>query len=153
MGDKHYLEDLEAGTFLRSEKLIIITQEAFNRMGDYTRGQPTGPTPGRIYRKNHDWREGTPDQWWVFICEPAPEAGFVDHHPHRVQIETPERIALIEDVSFRIWHSQVRAEPDWSGDEYGPQDFLNLTTLPQRGRFYNLAQELIGVIDAQRLCS
>jgi hypothetical protein len=72
---------------LLPDKRILIEKSMFLQISDYTRSQPTSPSPGRIYRKNLGWPNDMPDNWFVYFCErdPADEA-YVLHHPYRVEL-------------------------------------------------------------------
>lgn len=74
----------------------LFDRELFERVSDYTRSQPTGPSVGRVYRKALNWPALAPEAypewagqdptWYFFLCvrtpDPRPEfAGSVDHVP------------------------------------------------------------------------
>lgn len=86
MGDLHYQADVPKGTMLVNWNSVprpqaLVFRSTFERIGDYTRSQPTGPSAGRIYRKNLGWGTDTPDNWWIYFCEPDPKPGYVAHVP------------------------------------------------------------------------
>lgn len=91
MGDVHYRHEMPGAEY-RIEGdpetgVAVVTERLFARIGDYTRSSPTGPSPGRVYRKNLGWGADTPDSWWLFLCEAAPAddpRGGVLHYPYRV---------------------------------------------------------------------
>ena len=72
-------------------RTIEIDRESFERIGDYTRSDPTGPSPGRIYRKNLDWRTYTSDLWFIYYVVRDPED---DSYVYRV----PYRVILVDDA-------------------------------------------------------
>jgi hypothetical protein len=78
-----------------------IDKDLFFQVSDYTQSQPTGPSPGRIYRKALNWPALYPDQypkryainpdpnWFLFLCVKTPDSrpefdGSVDHVPFHV---------------------------------------------------------------------
>lgn len=78
------------------KRIVLISEREFLRLDDYTRSCPTGPSPGRVYRKALNWPALHPEHhpnraaadpdpnWWVYRCERAdddPKA--VDHHPFK----------------------------------------------------------------------
>ena len=91
MGHVHYLKDLPTREYLLDPierpvgtRHIVITLDAFLSIGDYTRSQPTAPSPGRVYKKNLHWT-GPPSNWFVYVCEADPaEEGWTFHHPYAV---------------------------------------------------------------------
>lgn len=77
----------------------LITRELFEKISDYTRSQPTSPSPGRIYRKAMDWPALWPEQYpdfkgqdpnrFVFLCVRTPDSRpefdeSTDHVPFHV---------------------------------------------------------------------
>lgn len=92
MGDIHYLKDMTAGEYYFKGDAVLMTHRLFERIGDYTRSQPTGPSVGRVYRKNLDWRPDTPDNWWLFICERDLDPRYILHRSFRlVTTRSPAR--------------------------------------------------------------
>lgn len=77
-GSVHWARDVAPGEMLRDDKHCVITRAALESIADYTQSRPTGPSPGRIYRKNLHW-SGPPSNWFVYICEPDAEPGFTLH--------------------------------------------------------------------------
>lgn len=64
--DRGWLAALQpADLILDDPECVVITRAAFDQLQDYTRSQPTGPSTGRIWKKNFHW-SGPPDNW--FIC-------------------------------------------------------------------------------------
>lgn len=72
------------------DRIVIMSKQEFEQIGDYSRSCPTGPSPGRVYRKALNWPalicndEDEDPNWWVYRCERAeddPHA--VDHHPFK----------------------------------------------------------------------
>src|SRR4051794_27474468 len=88
MGDIHYFIEMPIDQYRYDNNVLIVTPELFERIGDYTRSQPTSPSPGRIYRKNLGWHKQFPDNWWAYLCEPSAEEGYVDHRPLRLVVST-----------------------------------------------------------------
>lgn len=88
MGDIHYFVEMPVEEYRYDRHVLIVTPELFRRIGDYTRSQPTSPSPGRIYKKNLGWHKQFPNNWWVYLCEPSTENGFVDHRPLRLVVST-----------------------------------------------------------------
>lgn len=92
MGDIDYARDLPAGTFFAEDRgehrrTVVIERATFERIGDYTRSQPTGPSPGRVYRKNLGWAPEHPDRWFVYWCQPDPtDPKFTLHYPFEALI-------------------------------------------------------------------
>lgn len=71
-----------------ADRTITLTQEIFEGIGDYTRSQPTGPSAGRVYRKNLMWDKvnhpDEPDNWFIFWCrKPMSAPTMIDHHPYK----------------------------------------------------------------------
>lgn len=92
MGDIHYLKDIPKGTYTFDRKTAVVTIEVFKRLADYTRSCPTGPKPGRIYKKLGNWDEMRkyPDHesfWWVYYCIRDPkDPKYVLHIPRRLLV-------------------------------------------------------------------
>lgn len=88
MSDIDYVDDLPEGTFEwlddADPPAYAVTPSVFERIGDYTRSQPTGPSPGRIYRKNRGWPGDMDDNWFVYVCVPDIEPGFTLHQGRRI---------------------------------------------------------------------
>ena len=83
MGDIHYFVEMPVDQYRYDQHVLIVTPDLFRRIGDYTQSKPTSPSPGRIYKKNLHWT-GPPSNWWVYLCEPSTEEGYVDHRPLRL---------------------------------------------------------------------
>lgn len=93
MGDIGYRKELPEGTYLLDEepegsvsgqyRAIVIEPDVFERVQDYTRSSPTGPSPGRVYRKNHGWPPNMDDNWFVFFVIDGPDKGQI-HVPYSV---------------------------------------------------------------------
>lgn len=109
-GHVHYLEDLPIADYLlddlerpNGERFMICTSAVFWSIADYSRSQPTGPSPGRIYRKDLLWNHVTrlnifgaqgfgltlAANWFVYVCERCTDdhRGHTDkcvaHHPYK----------------------------------------------------------------------
>lgn len=67
MNDIHYLNQVPLNAIAVDTNSVIIQREVFDRLDDYTRSHPTGPRPGRIFKKNLHW-SGSPPNWFVYIC-------------------------------------------------------------------------------------
>lgn len=74
-------------------RACVIRRELFEQISDYTRSQPTGPSPGRIYRKALNWpalsrqypdRFGEDPNWFIYVCVRAFDGSGVDHVPFHV---------------------------------------------------------------------
>ena len=66
---------------------VLIEEPTFAQIGDYTRSQPTSPSPGRVYRKNFGWPDDMPDNWVLHVCEIDPDdPRYVLHRPYRVEV-------------------------------------------------------------------
>ena len=92
-GHVHWVKDIRGQMLLdplttpTKHRCAVMSADTFESLGDYTRSCPTGPSPGRIYRKNLGWHPSTEDNWWVFVCERATDhPGYVDHHPYKALI-------------------------------------------------------------------
>lgn len=91
MGDVHYLKDLPEKIHLSqppdykplvaTHRTCLLSQSTFDRLGDYTRSQPTGPSAGRIYRKNLGWPLDMDDNWFVYIVINASDGDGQLHVP------------------------------------------------------------------------
>lgn len=88
----HYLKDLDEESYalvnVDQNPRILIERSAFNSIGDYTRSQPTGPSPGRVYRCNLGWHPDMADNWFVYVCEAGTgkDEGWVVHRPYKAVI-------------------------------------------------------------------
>lgn len=84
----HYQREVPRGTLITNDirETVLVFRSTFNRIADYTRSQPTGPSVGRIYRKNLGWGKETSDNWWIYFCKPDPEPGYVAHVPRKATI-------------------------------------------------------------------
>lgn len=91
MSDIHYTKDIPDGAIrwtLGKRSPAIVTQNVFDRLGDYTRSVPTGPTPGRVYKKNLGWPPNMEDNWFIYFCVRDPnDDKMVLHVPRRLTIE------------------------------------------------------------------
>lgn len=112
MGHISWLREVPEDTYLldpisrpTGERHILITLGSFLSLNDYTRSMPTGPSPGRVYRKNLHWTK-MPANWFVYVCEADPtEEGYTLHHPFKPILidEDPHLITVIGDGSgFRV---------------------------------------------------
>ena len=75
------------GRYREDADNYYITQRQFDSILDYTRSQPTAPSPGRVYKKNLGWLPQHHDNWFMYICRRAwddPKA--VDHFGKKVRI-------------------------------------------------------------------
>ena len=56
------------------DETIVLPADVLASISDYTRSQPTGATPGRVYRRDENWtRQYGPDpEWWIYICDQLP---------------------------------------------------------------------------------
>jgi hypothetical protein len=89
MGDIDYLKDVPAGALLvnKERNEVAVLRSTFDRIGDYTRSQPTAPSPGRIYRKNFGWPSSMDDRWFVYVVEQDPnDDGWVFQYPYEALI-------------------------------------------------------------------
>lgn len=98
-GHVHYLRELPQSDFLLDDverpvgqRFMLCTSAVFWSIADYTRSQPTGPSPGRVYRKDLLWpyahvRVGllgmsggiaVAANWFVYVCVRCTE----DHRGH-----------------------------------------------------------------------
>lgn len=94
MGDIHYLKDVPDGDITFVGRLhddddlgtfVEITSHTFWRIGDYTRSQPTAPSPGRVYRKDLMWSDPENPNWFIYICMRDPnDPACTLHVPHKV---------------------------------------------------------------------
>lgn len=78
VGHIHYVKDLPPDSFVYDDQVCLITLEAFDAIADYTRSQPTGASPGRIYKKNLHW-SGPPANWFIYVCVPDGRPGWTQH--------------------------------------------------------------------------
>lgn len=53
---------------------ILLPAEVLASIADYTRSRPTGPSAGRVYRRDENWRRlaGPEPEWWVYVCDQLP---------------------------------------------------------------------------------
>lgn len=65
----------------RRHREVLLSQESFDSISDYTRSLPTSPSEGRIYRKNLHWSE-PPDNWFVYLVINAPDGNGQLHVPY-----------------------------------------------------------------------
>ena len=94
MSEFHYVAKIpEAECFIDDDQ-ILLTQRVFDGLGEYSCSLPTGPSPGRIYRRNLRWPKESrnPSNWLVYICEPDTKPGWVVHRQRRPVIATPQQI-------------------------------------------------------------
>lgn len=90
-GHVHWFDDVQGEILLDwtppTPYVAVLEAATFDSIGDYTQSQPTGPSAGRIYRKNLDWRPDHPDRWYLYICRADPEdPKFTLHHPFKALI-------------------------------------------------------------------
>ena len=102
MSDFHYLDKIPTAEIFVDEDQVLLTQSMFGLLAEYSSTLPTGPSPGRIYRKNTRWFAPTSQisDWRIVICEPDDKPGWVLHRPRRPVIATPAQIrsARIESL-------------------------------------------------------
>lgn len=80
MGDIHYVRDCPEGTILFNSTGVLVRQSTFDRLGDYTRSMPTGPSPGRIWRRANFFTAlmpshehfGMDPNWFVYVAQLCP---------------------------------------------------------------------------------
>lgn len=95
--DKITLERDKEGINTARGGECLISRDLFFQISDYTQSQPTGPSPGRMYRKALFWpalrpREypeyiGRDPNWFLFLCVRTPDSRYaesVDHVPFHV---------------------------------------------------------------------
>lgn len=97
MGDVHYLKNLPTKIRLSqppsykptvpTARMCTLDRATFNRLGDYTRSMPTGPSAGRIYRRNMGWPADMPDNWFVYIVINSPDGDGQLHVPYSADIK------------------------------------------------------------------
>lgn len=110
MGDIHWLKDVPLDTLTWDDQHAHVTEATFNRIGDYTRSQPTGPSPGRIYKKALNWpnlQNGGDPNWFIYICEEDPDdPSMVLHRGRPVQLVNAQFphdiIAKAESIKARF---------------------------------------------------
>lgn len=87
MSHIHYLKDVPSGAMLldTATHACVVDRHVFEHIGNYTRSQPTSPSPGRIYRKDLNWPDPDAPNWFIYVTELDPEdPKFVLHHWHEV---------------------------------------------------------------------
>ena len=103
MGSISWMKEIPSGTALwdslarpSGDRFVVITLEVFGEIGDYSRSMPTGPSPGRVYRKNMHW-SGPPSNWFIYVCKADPdEEGYTLHHPYKpILVDTDLDILLM----------------------------------------------------------
>lgn len=68
-------------------RVVLMTQGVFDQLMDYSRSLPTGPSPGRVYKKNYGWPDDMPDNWFFFYCDTDPDdSAYVVHHPYQIVV-------------------------------------------------------------------
>lgn len=72
---------------VRKERTCTLSQATFERIGDYTRSQPTTPSAGRVYRKNLN-PNGDLQNWFIYIV--------IDDPAGDGQLNVPYRVVLNE---------------------------------------------------------
>jgi hypothetical protein len=90
----HYLADIPEDEYAILDAVMMVTQRVFTSLGEYSCSTPTGPRPGRIYRRNLVWpNEPHPRiDWRVFVCEDDAEPGWVAHRPYHLVPATKHQI-------------------------------------------------------------
>lgn len=91
MGDISYLEKVPAGTILFNSNRVLVLRSTFERLDDYTRSMPTGPSPGRIWRRALFWTAlmeahehyGQDPNWFVYIARLCPGKDGDPRHDRR----------------------------------------------------------------------
>lgn len=94
MGDIHYWKDIPdrgiSWSLSTLHDYATVTQEVFDRLADYSRSQPTGPSSGRVYKKNLGWHPDDEDAWYIYMCIRDPnDEKFVLHVPRKLRIGEP----------------------------------------------------------------
>lgn len=138
MGDVHWQHEMPDGEWrvhgAPETGVAVLTERLFARIGDYTRSQPTGPSPGRVYRKNLVWAADHSDNWWLFLCEAA-----FDDDPRSGVIHYPYRVVLVDDAAaVAAWTPDPPPTPpavEWDLPPLRPTSFFERHFLrPPPGR-------------------
>lgn len=66
MGQVNYLKDVPLDAIALDADTVVLREDIFYQLADYTRSFPTAPSPGRIWRRNLHW-SGDPSNWFVYI--------------------------------------------------------------------------------------
>lgn len=91
----HYVKELRSKLHLteppdhkpmeRRRREVMLDQQTFDDIADYTQSSPTSPSPGRIYKKNLHW-SGPPSNWFVYLVINAPDGNGQLHVPYTAVI-------------------------------------------------------------------
>lgn len=89
--DRHYLWALPTNEYSmdhQNQTFTVLTRRLLKDLATYDTSLPTGPTPGRIYKRNMTWnRTDLPDEYYVYICVAEPgDTGYILHVPYKVII-------------------------------------------------------------------
>jgi hypothetical protein len=93
-GSIHYLNQFPKRAWAIIDSRMIVDEQMFEQLAEYSCSTPTGPSVGRIYKRNLVW-PNTPllqVDWRVFICEEDPRPGWVAHHPYHLTVASHEEI-------------------------------------------------------------
>lgn len=80
MGDISWLKDCPEGTILFNSTGVLVLRSTFDRLNDYTRSMPTGPSPGRVWKRSLFWTAlmpshenfGQDPNWFVYVAQLCP---------------------------------------------------------------------------------
>lgn len=109
MGDISWLKDVPEGTMLCNSNGVLVMRSTFDRLNDYTRSMPTGPSPGRVWKRALYWTAlmpshehfGEDPNWFVYVARLCPGVFDAKDHRHKRNhvdgkcVETFGRKALI----------------------------------------------------------
>lgn len=68
MSKINYLKDIPLDSIVCDKDTVVMKREIFEQLADYSRSHPTGPKPGRIFRKALNWSNKQDPNWFVYIC-------------------------------------------------------------------------------------
>jgi hypothetical protein len=86
----HFLTDFPENHWAILDARMLVSQYVFDNLAEYSCSTPTGPSVGRIYKRNLVFPNEPLLQvdWRVFICEEDPRPGWVAHHPYHLNVAT-----------------------------------------------------------------
>lgn len=95
MGDIHWLKEMPMGRVLIDADTMVVPQDVFDAIGDYTRSTPTAPSGYRIYKRHTNWyRIDEEPVWFVYITLPELNIGTMKGKKGEWMSHVPRRLLV-----------------------------------------------------------
>lgn len=88
-----WLRDLDPSQMIFDDenRVVVITASEWAKIDAYNFSTPTGPSVGRVYRRDGAERaamfgEPVPYPHYIYVCVAAAQEGWVDHIPYEALV-------------------------------------------------------------------